>query len=168
MQTVHTHTDSRAAGGLKWRVKSWFCCLKLPAKLKSWTSKDKTSSTEMAGTERCLPWALSRLSFCLLLPHLRFYWSQFVSPWLMLEVLDRLFPALRDERVWVTGGCYSLWILSGHCLLAQPSPDGCSLPPPPELQRGFATLSQNPKCLVSSFSWKSSAPVLLTASEIIL
>lgn len=48
--------------GLKWRVKSWFSCLKLPTKLRSWKSRDKMSSTEMVGTEHLLSWDLSRLS----------------------------------------------------------------------------------------------------------
>lgn len=134
--------------GLKWRVKSWFSCLKLPTKLRSWKSRDKMSSTEMVGTEQLLSWDLSRLSsvssfpVCIFTGPSLFCCGRCWSPGLS--------PALGDECVWATRGCYSPWIFSGHCLLAQqlcPFWMGARLPLPPELQLGFTTLSQNPKLL---------------------
>lgn len=61
MQTIRTSTLTAGLQvGVKWRVKFWFSCWKLPTKLKSWKSRDKMSSAEMVGIEQLLPWDLSR------------------------------------------------------------------------------------------------------------
>lgn len=134
-------------------------------KLNSWKPSDRRRSTEMAGIEWLLSWDLSRcFSLSSSSQYMHLYWSRFVSLWLTMESWIICSILRMSVSGWHEAGFPYESSLSTVAQQLCPLWMGPCLPPLPELQPGFTTLSQNPELEVTawiSFSWEGDTPGLL-------